>query len=460
MTQLRSALCLSMVLTALTVLSACSSGSDEVPAAPQQGPTLSGHAVLPAASFITAPADAPPVLHTSGRDALSDLVRHSLSAGDPLPGRLQQAGAIRDPDGRVVFPGQPLQGFSGIRSLGGGRFLVTSDNGYGGRTNSADAMLMVHELQPDWQAGQVRRIGTRFLHDPDRVLPFPIVHQDTSRRYLTGADLDIESVQVVGDHLWFGDEFGPYLLKTDRQGKVVALYESRLEGRILRSPEHFAIAAATAGDAAAGSGSAQASLPEPQVFRSQGFEGMARSADGRFLYPMLEGPLRDDASRQRQQNGRHHVHILEFDLHAEDWTGRHWRYPLEEAHHAIGDFNIIDAAGNGLVVERDARQGEDARFKRIHRINLQDRDADGFLRKRAHIDLLDIADPEARARTGRRDGRFSFPFFTIENVDRVDEQHIIVANDNNLPFSDGRQPGQPDDNEFILLRVPRLLAMP
>lgn len=105
MTQLRSALCLSMVLTALTVLSACSSGSDEVPAAPQQGPTLSGHAVLPAASFITAPADAPPVLHTSGRDALSDLVRHSLSTGDPLPGRLQQAGAIRDPDGRVVFPG-------------------------------------------------------------------------------------------------------------------------------------------------------------------------------------------------------------------------------------------------------------------------------------------------------------------------------------------------------------------
>jgi hypothetical protein len=35
--------------------------------------------------------------------------------------------------------------------------------------------------------------------------------------------------------------------------------------------------------------------------------------------------------------------------------------------------------------------------------------------------------------------------------------HIIVANDNNLPFSSGSTIGKNDDSEFALLRVPELL---
>ena len=51
----------------------------------------------------------------------------------------------------------------------------------------------------------------------------------------------------------------------------------------------------------------------------------------------------------------------------------------------------------------------------------------------------------------------AFPFFTIENVDRVDEHHIVVGNDNNLPFSSSREPNKADDNELVLLRVEELL---
>jgi len=43
---------------------------------------------------------------------------------------------------------------------------------------------------------------------------------DQTRRYLTGGDLDLESVQPIGDFLYFGEEFGPYLIKTDKSGKV------------------------------------------------------------------------------------------------------------------------------------------------------------------------------------------------------------------------------------------------
>ena len=55
-------------------------------------------------------------------------------------------------------------------------------------------------------------------------------------------------------------------------------------------------------------------------------------------------------------------------------------------------------------------------------------------------------------------GVFTFPFFTIEDVMRVDDTHIMVANDNNLPFSGGREIGKAADNEFILLDVADFLA--
>jgi hypothetical protein len=87
-------------------------------------------------------------------------------------------------------------------------------------------------------------------------------------------------------------------------------------------------------------------------------------------------------------------------------------------------------------------------MKRAYKVDLAGADRDGFVRKVGYIDLLDIEG---------RGGRFTFPFVTIENVDVVDTDHIVVANDNNLPFSSGRAPGRNDDNEFILLRVPEFL---
>jgi hypothetical protein len=50
------------------------------------------------------------------------------------------------------------------------------------------------------------------------------------------------------------------------------------------------------------------------------------------------------------------------------------------------------------------------------------------------------------------------PFFTIENVMAIDAEHIMVAVDNNLPFSSGRALDRAADNEFFLIRAPGLLA--
>ena len=128
----------------------------------------------------------------------------------------------------------------------------------------------------------------------------------------------------------------------------------------------------------------------------------------------------------------------------------------------------------GLVIERDGGQGDaelvckggatdecfskPAMFKRVYMIDFAGVDAGQPVQKVAYIDLLDMQDPEGLARQGQReDGRFTFPFVTIEDVDRVDESHIIVGNDNNFPFSVGRALGARDDNELILLEVSEFL---
>ena len=114
----------------------------------------------------------------------------------------------------------------------------------------------------------------------DRKVPFRIVNENTPKRYLTGSDFDLESVQPIGDALWFGEEFGPYLIKTDKAGKVLAVFDTLVDGKVVRSPDNPNLVLPNA--------------PGPVAFevrRSKGFEGMAASPDGKFLYPLLEGPL-------------------------------------------------------------------------------------------------------------------------------------------------------------------------
>ena len=418
---------------------------------------LQGHAVLPAASFVAPPADAPADLKVSGK--------YTSGVRVEAPGSVMGLSADRATGIALPVKGQIRQGHSGVKVMPDGTVWVLTDNGFGSKANSMDAMLYLNRYRVDWQAGTLAPQDTVFLRDPDRRIPFRIVHEDTAERYLTGSDLDTESFQPIGGHFWIGDEFGPYLVKTDRSGKVLALFETQVDGRTVRSPDHYAVATPSApGQTYQG----------VALKRSKGFEGMAASKDGKFLYPLLEGPLWDEkAQAWEQADGKTVLRILEFSVADERWTGRSWRYPLEGADHAIGDFNMIDAT-TGLVIERDngegtpdkaCEKGADTktcfsnlpRFKRVYKIEFSDANAGQAVRKLAYVDLLAIQDPDRKARKPLTDGVLRFPFFTIENVDVVDAEHIIVGNDNNFPFSSSREPNRQDDNEFVLLRTPELL---
>ncbi|NWG23229.1 MAG: esterase-like activity of phytase family protein [Pseudorhodoplanes sp.] len=419
--------------------------------------TLAGHAVIPAETFIDAPADAPEDLKTPGKFTTGKRV-------DAI-GTIEGKSAERPTGVKMPFRGQPVQGHSGIKRMADGTFWVLTDNGFGAKANSPDAMLYLHHYRIDWDKGAVERLGTVFLHDQDRKVPFRIANEGTDKRYLTGSDFDLESFQLIGDKLWIAEEFGPYLIRADRNGKVEAVFETMIDGKPGRSPDHFAVTSPATPTANVAF----------NIRRSKGYEGMAASPDGKFLYALLEGPAWDAEKKdwEKTAEGKEYLRILEFDVAGETWTGRHWKYVLEQNGLAIGDFNMIDAT-TGLVIERDNAEGtaakacpegqrrpdcfhDLAKFKRVYKIEMTDANANGPVRKIGFIDLMKIADPDRKARKALDNGVLTFPFFTIENVDVVDSSHIIVGNDNNLPFSSSRDPNKADDNEFVLLRVEELL---
>ncbi|MFC0219669.1 esterase-like activity of phytase family protein [Pseudochelatococcus lubricantis] len=420
--------------------------------------TLKGHAALPALTIIDAPADAPADLRVAGKYATGKATR----VDEP-----ESVEGINDgrPTGiKFPFKGQAVQGHSGIKADRDGTFWVITDNGMGNKANSPDNMLFIHHYAIDWKANAVNRLSTTFLHDPDKKVPFRIAEEGTEKRYLTGSDFDLESFQLIGDKIWFGEEFGPYLIRTDRDGKVEAVIETEVAGKVVRSPDHYNIKTPGA-----------PGKVDFEVRRSKGFEGMASSPDGKFLYPLLEGALWDAATNATEKdNGKEYLRILEFDVANQKWTGRFWKFPLEENGHSIGDFNMVDAT-HGLIIERDDTEGTaskacpagekrkdcfatPAKFKRVYKIELTDENAGKDARKIGYIDLMKIQDPDKVAIKGEKNGTLDFPFFTIENVDVVDATHIIVGNDNNLPFSASRDPNKADDNEFILLEVKDFLA--
>ncbi len=57
--------------------------------------------------------------------------------------------------------------------------------------------------------------------------------------------------------------------------------------------------------------------------------------------------------------------------------------------------------------------------------------------------------------SGSATGRFTFPYETTEALVILDDGVVGIINDNNYPFGLGRHvtSGQPDDNEFILVRI-------
>ena len=345
---------------------------------------------------------------------------------------------------------QPVQGFSAVLDNGSGGYLVLTDNGFGAKANSADSLLRFHNVTVDFKTstagtGTVAYKSNVTLNDPDRKVNFPIVADQAfypngktnipvdatiiAGRLLTGADFDVESVRKAADGtLWFGDEFGPFLLHTDSAGKVL---DTPFPLAGVQSPSNPFL------------GTNAATLPA-----SRGFEGMGISADGTKLYPILEGPLFSDPDQRK-------LIINEFDTLTKRYTGRQLFYKMDNTRangHHIGDLSPV---GNDkfILTETDLADASSG-FKKIFLLDFNRQDSSGFVAKTLLVDLLHIADPKRLASTNVE---HNMPFSTIEGLIMTATNELLVLNDNNYPFTAGRIAGTSDNNEFVKIKFTQAL---
>ena len=393
-------------------------------------PTLSGWALLPANTFSDGP--------TSGQFAGAG------AGGNALP----------------LVNQQPVQGFSAV--LNGplaGTYLVMPDNGFGTQANSGDTLLRMYGVRPDFRtasggSGTVSAVdftsgaalssftsSSRItLSDPNHVLNFAI-QADYTRYYnnaanplvdptiragrlLTGADFDIESVRKdKNGNYWFGEEFGPFLVKANATGTVLK-QEVSLPG--VFAPENPFLAGRA-----------------PNLGSSRGFEGMAINAAGDRLYTLLEGTVTGDSAKS--------LRINEFSIDAESYTGASWLYHLDADGTNIGDMTAINDH-EFIVIERNGATatGGGTPFKRIFKIDINQRDADGYVKKTLLVDLMNILDPDDL--NGDGNTAFTFPYVTIEDVLMLDANTLLVINDNNYPGTGGRNAGS-DPSEFLRINI-------
>ncbi|MCX7850817.1 esterase-like activity of phytase family protein [Thermus sp.] len=374
-------------------------------------------------------------------------------APGPPSGAYRETPGFRSPS--PAFAGQPVQGFSAIqRGPVAGTYWVLSDNGFGSKANSPDYLLRLYLVRPEPKTAQGGEGGVEVLRhvqlrDPLRKVPFPILNEGTRERLLTGYDFDPESFVIGPDgSLWVGDEFGPYLLRFGPDGVLLdPPYPTPDFGQgkdpakdQVRAPQNPALLL---------NPPAPGQAYPANLATSRGFEGMAINPGKTRIYPMLEGAVAGDPPGT--------LRIYEFDPAARRYLGLAGLYRLEDPAHAIGDIVAVNEE-EYLVIERDSRQGDEARFKRVYLVNLKRKDAQGFVSKELLVDLLNLRDPRGLAPFSRG-GAYRFPYFTIEAVLPLDGETLLLVNDNNYPATGGRGAGVKDPNEFIWIRLAKPLNL-
>lgn len=396
--------------------------------------------IAPLSPAAATPAAAKTQTSGGGQVIVPTLVARATLDADYLADGPPSGAKVTAANGRTgPFAGQVIPGFSAALHNVDGTFWGLPDNGFGAKANSADFLLRLYLVKPRWEdadGGQGRIAVQRFIsfRDPNKVLDFPIVNGATRQRLLTGADFDVESIVRAKDGtLWVGEEFGPFLLHFSASG-VLLEKPIKLSGAM--GPDNPYLGGRT-----------------PTIRASKGFEAMTGSADGRYLYPILEG-YRADATDLRVRE------IHQFDLSKRRYTGKVWRYQADADDTLVAD--VFRTTGNTmLVLERDDFWGEQAVIKRVYRVKLNATErGSGMLRKELVADLMKIANPD---RIGTRTDSnaygiaptFRFPMQSVETLLQIAPGRLLIGNDNNYPGNDARYKGQPDDTEMVIIDLDR-----
>lgn len=200
--------------------------------------------------------------------------------------------------------------------------------------------------------------------------------------------IDPEAICLAGEHIWLAEEYGPSLLKFNRNGQLITRYmpqDSFAKGK--RPP------------------SVKEILPPQLLTRklNRGFEGMTCLAGK--IYAAIQSPLPADGKN---------ILIVEFDPYQERVT-RSFYYSLESMDaDKIGD--LAHHNSKLLVLEQNSKIGSDS-FHRIYEIDPNETQQMGVAKKSLFLDLVKVGYDFADK---------------VEGMIMVDSNHIAIINDNDF----------------------------
>ena len=360
----------------------------------------------------------------------------TYAPGPPSGSALVPAGQLETVINGVHFPtpSQPVEGFSSmVEGRRRGEFLVMPDNGFGGKANSRDFLIRAYYTTPDFKtakggSGSVQVGDFIQFSDPAKLIGFPIVREGTVERWLTGGDIDPESLQRDrrGD-LWVGDEFGPWILHFDSEGRLLEAPIDLPDGLMSPNNPHL--------------------IGTPAVLNSRGIEAMALMPNGRDLVVVLEGAVVGDDPLSRR--------IYRYGTD----TGRFTRladYHTDDPVRFIADAQALDD-DRLIVIERDGGRGATATARPVYAVDLDS--ARGATSKHLVVELAAIPDPDHVSLPAIHDGDIGLgdPFqVTCESIEAarvISGDKLLFGCDNNFPNT-GRNPNLADDSEFIVVDAP------
>ena len=335
---------------------------------------------------------------------------------------------------------QIVGGFSAAEKAIDGNYIFLIDTGFGPKSASMSSLLGLYELKIDFNDFHDGYKNTDVLklirfNDIDNKLSFakqadfkfygndqknnPVDSLIKKGKLLTGGDIDPESFRVdYKGNIWVGDEFGPFLIKMDKTGKVL---RQEISFPDITSPENPLL---KTGDI-------------PTIKTTAGLEGMAINPLGNKLYPMLEKPVIGDDDKT--------LRIYEFDIDKERFEEGYFLYKLDGDATEIRELVAINDT-EFLTIEQNERWG-DGQVKKVYWLSIADVEKNGHVKKREIVDLMNISDPDDLNKDGNI--HFSFPKLTIESIIILDKDTLLITNDNNFG----------ERTEFIRVRLDESLNL-
>jgi hypothetical protein len=277
-----------------------------------------------------------------------------------LPGKAADASGLEDVLGDGTPHGQVGSAGSGIAYAGSGNwYVMIADRGPKDGATHYRCRYHVFDIpvKPgEKPAVQPLLVATRFLTNGEGRGFVGLSSAFDAARPQRSLRLDPEGVRVgrTGS-LFVADEYGPLVLEFAEGGRL---------RRVLKVPEKFGVARA-------GPGRDEEMPPHNAAGRqtNRGFEGLAISPDGSKLYALLQSCLLQDGryDAEKKYVAGSNVRLLEIDV--ETNATREFVYPLDDPRNGVNEIVAVNAH-EFLVIERDSLPGDQARFKKVVRIDI------------------------------------------------------------------------------------------